>query len=67
MGYSLIGGTRTAFAITYAIHGRVCSNGPVMQGLSVIKARACEDFYSSKALHHRVITTNKGIITAYFI
>ena len=46
----------------YAVNARVCYNGPVMQGLIVIKARASDDLsYNSKAFHHKAIITNKGI------
>ena len=42
-----------AFVISYAINARVYNNGPVKQGLSVIKVQACAGLCNSKALHHR--------------
>ena len=50
----------------HAVNARVCYNGPVMQGLRAIKARACDGFYNSKALHYRTIVTNKGICSILY-
>ena len=55
-----------AFFIMYAINARLFYNDSVIQGLRVImvKDRACEGFYNSRALLHRA---KKKELVAYFM